>query len=214
MKDAGFMIVAVAFDSREGASRRWIEEANPDYVTLIDRFHYVAELYNMVNVNQAVWIDEGGTIVRPTESAGAYEGFRQMNRSTSEMPAEVAKITADAKTTYHNALRDWVQNGSESEYALDPEQARAQLIPPTADTAKAHAAFTLGRYLIGIGRSNEGNRLQEEAIRLHPDSWNFWRQGAGLTENGLAAQADFWERVDALGNKKYYAAVNMKGMPQ
>ena len=29
----------------------------------------------MVNVPQAVWIDETGHIVRPTESAGAYRGI-------------------------------------------------------------------------------------------------------------------------------------------
>jgi hypothetical protein len=30
---------------------------------------------------------------------------------------------------------------------------------------------------------------------------------------GFAAQPDFWERVDALGAKRYYAPVDMKGMP-
>jgi hypothetical protein len=44
----------------------------------------------MVNVPQAVWIDERGTIVRPTEPAGAYEGFRRMDRVTREVPADVA----------------------------------------------------------------------------------------------------------------------------
>jgi hypothetical protein len=41
-----------------------------------------------------------------------------------------------------------------------------------------------------------------------------WRQRAGVTELGLASQSDFWERVDALGDRKYYAAVDMKGMPK
>ena len=109
LKDEGLKVVAVAFDSREGAARKWIEDAQPGYPTLIDHFHHVAELYNMVNVNQAVWIDEAGRIVRPTESAGAYEGFRQMDRRTFEMPAEAARITARAKETYHNALRDWAR---------------------------------------------------------------------------------------------------------
>ena len=109
------MIVSVAFDSREGDPNQWVEAAKPGYVTLIDRNHYVAELYNMVNVNQAVWIDEAGIIVRPTESAGAYEGFRKMNRETFKVPEDVATITADAKTTYYNALRDWVNNGAASE---------------------------------------------------------------------------------------------------
>jgi hypothetical protein len=41
-----------------------------------------------------------------------------------------------------------------------------------------------------------------------------WRQRAGVTELGLASQPDFWARVDALGARKYYAPVDMKGMPQ
>ena len=213
LKAQDFLIVAVAFDSREGAARPWIEEATAEYVVLVDQFHYVAELYNMVNVNQAVWIDEAGTIVRPTESAGAYEGFRQMDRETFDMPAGVAKITSDAKTTYHDALRDWVAKGAESEYAFDAQAARAHLSLPTFNVAQAHASFFLGQYLIGIGQVQEGDRYVKAASRLHPESWAMWRQGAELTNNGLAAGADFWERVDALGDNRYYAAVDMKGMP-
>lgn len=214
LKAQNFTVLAVAFDSREGAARPWIEEANPGYVVLVDQFHYVAELYNMVNVNQAVWIDESGAIVRPTESSGAYEGFRQRDKKTAAIPEEEAKKTADAKTTYHDALRDWVAKGSESEYAFDAEAARAHLSLPSPNIAQAHASFFLGQYLIGIGQSEEGDRYVEAASTLHPESWAIWRQGAGLDERGLAAQADFWERVDALGDKKYYAAVDMKGMPQ
>ncbi len=214
LKDKKFMIVSVAFDSREGDPNQWVEAAKPDYVSLIDRNHYVAELYNMVNVNQAVWIDEAGIIVRPTESAGAYEGFRKMNRETFEIPEDVAKITADAKTTYYNALREWVNTGTASEFAFDAGQASAHLTLRTENTARAYAAFSLGQHLLRIGQDEEGKRLVAEASRLHPVSWNIWRQGAGVNERGLAANADFWERVDALGDKKYYAPVDMKGMPQ
>ena len=31
--------------------------------------------------------------------------------------------------------------------------------------------------------------------------------------DGFAALPDFWERVDALGRKRYYEKVDMKGMP-
>jgi alkyl hydroperoxide reductase subunit AhpC len=82
----GFVIVSVAMDSRESDALPWIDAAKPTYPTLIDREHRLAELYGIVNVPQAVWIDEAGRIVRPAEPAGAYEGFRQMNRATREMP--------------------------------------------------------------------------------------------------------------------------------
>src|SRR5687768_16658689 len=104
------MIVAVAMDSRPDAARPWIEAATPTHVSVIDRHHRVAELYNMVNVPQAVWIDETGRIVRPTETAGAYEGFRKMDRATGKVPDDVAAITTGAKRTYVDAVRDWVVN--------------------------------------------------------------------------------------------------------
>ena len=50
-----------------------------------------------------------------------------------------------------------------------------------------------------------------ELITTAPTS-GIWRQGAGVTELGLAAQPDFWERVDGLGAKRYYAHVDMPGM--
>jgi len=104
--DRGFVVIAVAMDSREGDPLPWIEAARPTYPTLIDRDHRLAELYGIVNVPQAVWIDEAGRIVRPAEPAGAYEGFRKMNRATREMPEDVARLTAQAKTTYLDAIRD------------------------------------------------------------------------------------------------------------
>jgi hypothetical protein len=213
LRDRGFVVIAVALDSREGDPLPWIEAAAPTYPCLIDRDHRLADLYHMVNVPQAVWIDERGTIVRPTESAGAYEGFRRMDRVTRDMPAEAARTTAEAKATYLNAIRDWVQLGQASEHAFDVERARARAPQPTEAEARAHVFFKLGQHLIRHGQADEGDRWLAEASRLHPDSWAIWRQRAGVTELGLAAQPDFWARVDALGERRYYAPVEMKGMP-
>jgi hypothetical protein len=213
MKDRRFVVIAVALDSRDGDPLPWIEAATPSYPCLIDREHRVADLYHMVNVPQAVWIDERGTIVRPTEAAGAYEGFRRMDRVTREVPADVARMTAEAKATYVSAIRDWVLHGPASEHALDAERARARVPVPTEDVARAHVAFRLGQHLIRHGEREEGDRWLQDASRLHPDSWSMWRQRAGVTELGLAAQPDFWARVDALGERRYYAPVEMPGMP-
>jgi len=213
LKDRNFTVIAVALDSRPGDPLPWIEAAKPSYLCLIDREHRLADLYHMVNVPQAVWIDERGTIVRPAESAGAYEGFRRMDRITREMPADAARITAEAKATYVNAVRDWVLNGAASEHAFDAERARARVPMPTEDVARAHVAFRLGQRLMRRGQDEEGDRWLREASRLHPDSWCMWRQRAGVTDLGLAAQPDFWARVDALGERRYYAPIDMKGMP-
>jgi hypothetical protein len=205
--------MAVAMDARPEAARPWIEAARPSYPCLIDRDHRVAELYHMVNVPQAVWIDETGRIVRPTESAGAYEGFRAMDRATRKVPDEVAEITSRAKRTYVEAVRDWVLRGPGSAHAFDPERAAAHLTLPDDDVARAHAHFRLGQYLARRGRSASAEAQFAEARRLHPDSWNIWRQTAGVDARGLAAGPEFWARVDALGRRRYYAPVDMEGMP-
>ena len=213
MADHGFLVIAVAMDSREGDALPWIEAAKATYPTLLDRDHRLADLYGIVNVPQAVWIDESGRIARPAESAGAYEGFRRMNRTTREMPEDVARLTAHARTTYLEAIRDWARHGARSPYVFSAEQARAHLPALTEDTATAQAMLRLGQHLIRHGQADEGHRFMKEASRLHPESWCIWRQGAGVNEMGFAAQPDFWERVDALGDKRYYAPVDMKGMP-
>ena len=209
----GFVVLSVAMDSRDPDPLPWIEAARPTYPVLIDREHRLAELYGIVNVPQAVWIDEAGRIVRPAESAGAYEGFRKMNRQTREMPEDVARLTAHAKSTYLDAVRDWVRSGARSEHAFTAEQARAHLPAITADVATAQAMFRLGQVLLRRGERAEAERWLQEASRLHPDSWCIWRQSAGVNDQGLAALPDFWARVDALGASRYYLPVDMKGMP-
>jgi len=213
LKDRNFVVIAVAMDSDPEAARPWIEAAKPEYPVLIDRRHRVAELYNMVNVPQAVWIDEDGRIVRPTENAGAFEGFRAMDRATRKLPTEVAAKVAGAKKTYVEAVRDWVEKGAASVHAFDPARARAH-VPKMSDAiAEAHASFRFGQHLRERGRETEARRFFEAARRLHPDSWNIWRQLADKNEMGLAAGPEFWARVDALGERHYYAPVDMAGMP-
>ena len=56
LADQPFVVIAVALDQPE-AARAWIEAASPTYPCLIDRDHHVADLFNLVNVPQAVWID-------------------------------------------------------------------------------------------------------------------------------------------------------------
>jgi hypothetical protein len=214
LKSRNFMIVAVAMDARTEAARPWIEAAAPSYLCLLDRDHRVADLYNMVNVPQAVWIDETGRIVRPTESAGAYEGFRSMDRATGKVPDDIAAISSRAKRTYVEAVRDWVLNDRSSEHVFDPEGATAHLKLPDEHIAVAHAHFRLGQHLLRRGQEVEARGHFAEARRLHPESWNIWRQTHPVDERGLAAGPEFWARVDALGSRRYYAPVDMKGMPR
>jgi hypothetical protein len=213
LKARRFMIVAVAMDARTEAARPGIEAAAPSNQCLIHRGHRVADHYNKVNVTQAVWIDEGGRNVRPTESAGAYEGFRSMDRATGKVPDEIAAISSRAKRTYVEAVRDWVVNDRSSEHVLDAQRATAHLKLPDENVAAAHAHFRLGQHLLRHGQEVPAREHFAEARRLHPDSWNIWRQTHPVDERGLASGPEFWARVDALGSRRYYEPVDMKGMP-
>ena len=208
-----FVVIAVAMDSRPHAARPWIEQAAPDYPCLIDRNHHVADLYNMVNVPQAVWIDEDGIIVRPTESAGAFEGFRQMDRTNFQTPEAVQQKTAAARQTYLAAIADWINQGTASSFAFDAATARAHLKPTDQTVALANAHFRLGQYLLAQGETEAGEAQLQQAVALRPESWNFWRQAAPAAVMGLAAGPEFWTRVDALGENRYYDPVDMEGMP-
>ena len=211
--DKGFVVIAVAMDNDIEATRPWIEEARPTYPVLIDRDHRLAELYNMVNVPQAVWIDERGRIVRPTENAGAFEGFRALDFKTMTVPDDVAATVQAAKSTYVAAVRDWAAKGADSIHVFSPDAAQAHVDVPDDDIAMAHVLFRLGLHLRQLGKQDEAADILANASALHPDSWSIWREAAEKLDNGLAAGPDFWERVRALGERHYYRPVDMSGMP-
>ena len=196
------MVVAVAEESR-GAdhARPWIEQAQSGYWQLIDTEHRLEDLYNLVNVPQAIWIDEAGRIVRPPESAGSTDHFRRMDLATRTMTPEDQAERLAARQAYLDAVRAWVRTG---EHALPADAARAGLPKVTPAIAEARARFRLGVWLRANGRAAEGDLQMAEASRLHPESWSLWRQAADLDEVGKASGPDFWKRVHALGDKPYY----------
>ena len=202
LKDKGFMVVAVAEESR-GAdhARPWIEQAKSSYWQLIDAEHRLEDLYNLVNVPQAVWIDEKGVIVRPPETAGSTDHFRRMDLKTRTMSPEDQAARLAARQAYLDAVRAWVNTGK---HALPANRARAALPKVTPAMAEARARFRLGVWLRAHGRAAEGDRQMAEASRLYPDSWSMWRQAADLDEVGKASGPEFWTRVKALGDKPYY----------
>ncbi len=213
-KDNNFIVIAVAMDSRKGAPDKWINDVSPTYLSLIDREHRLADLYHMVNVPQAVWINETGKIVRPTETAGAYEAFRTMDLATGSMPEDEVQRAKQTRDIYYAALRDWIVNGDESRFAFKADEALNHVPTMTDEMALAHATFRLGQYLLKTGKSQEADLVLQEASRLHPDSWTMWRQWAKPMDSGLAAGPEFWQRVYALGDKRYYALPDMEGMPE
>lgn len=206
LKDKGFMVVAVAEESRGAEhARPWIEQAqksgSSSYWQLIDTDHSLSDLYNLVNVPQAVWIDEQGRIVRPPETAGSTDHFRRMDLKTRTMSPEDQAERLAARQAYLDAVRAWVTTGK---HALPADAARAGLPKVTREIAEARARFRLGVWLRAHGNPVEGDRQMNTASGLHPESWSMWRQAADLDEVGKASGPDFWKRVQALGDRPYY----------
>ncbi len=211
--ERNFIVIAVALDSGGAAkTEQWIRAARPTYPCLIDERHVVAELYGMVNVSSAVWIDERGRIVRPAEPAGTSDAFRtHLDRTTKQMSADGLAERERVRTAYLNALRDWVAHGSTSRFVLSADSARRRLPAPTEEHALAAANFRLGQYLSAIGLGEAAAPYLAEALRLHPESWSYRRQTWELEEPGKAGSATFWAAVDALGDRPYYPPVELPG---
>jgi len=202
LKDKNFMVVAVAEESRgTDHARPWIEQAKSDYWQLIDAEHRLEDLYNLVNVPQAIWIDEQGRIVRPPETAGSTDHFRRMDLKTRTMTPKDQEERLAARQAYLDAVRAWVTTGT---HALPADAARLNLPKVTPEIAEARARFRLGVWLRAHGRAGEGDKQMAEASRLHPDAWSLWRQAADLDEVGKASGPEFWKRVQALGERPYY----------
>ena len=155
LKDHAFTVLAVALDHAD-AARPWIEAAKPAYPCLIDRDHHLADLYNLVNVPQAVWIDEDGRIVRPPETAGSTDGFRAMDRKTFAMPDAAIAERNRVKTLYIGAVRDWVLRGTSSVNALDEAGARTRLKVPDATDRRGARALSPGAASVAARPARRG----------------------------------------------------------
>jgi hypothetical protein len=216
----GLEIVTVALDTGGAeAARPHIEAARPEHPSLIDQAHVTDELFGFVNVPNGVWIDEHGMLVRPAEpawpprepNAARYENIPEGTpQRLKDMLGEARKILSDP-ARYVAALRDWVEHGAESPYALSPDEVveRSQL--RTADQARAAAAFELGQHLWREGREDAAVPWFREAHRLHPENWTYKRQAwsfadplQGPTE---LYDSDWLSDIRAIGAENYYPPI-------
>ena len=232
LKGEGLEIIAVAFDTAGKAAVEasiraadckerpatlarlmgwsddlWARQAPPTYTCLIDEAHVVAELFGMINVPQGVWIDEQGHIVRPAESAGSADMVQHMNRETFEIPDAAAAYGSEIRNAYVDGLRDWAKHGANSRYVLPPDEVRKRMRGPKQDDVVAATHVRLGRHLYAKGELARAKHHFKEAVRLCPDSWNYRRQSNMLDPDKvgqLNSGPDFWEAVDALGDKSFY----------
>ena len=191
--------------------------APPSYPCLIDERHALGERYGIVNVPTAVWIDEAGAIVRPPEVPGATDAFRSMNLATREVPRERAADGQRRRQVYVAALRDWIERGPASEHALAPDEVRRRMRGVDPDASLAAAQFRLGVWLAQHGEREAAQRALEIAVGLAPEAWRFRRQKIVLSDPALIGQLastpEFWQAVQALGDRYYYPPTEMAGMP-
>ena len=215
----GLEIVTVALDTDDEAPRQWIERAHPEHPSLIDQAHAVDELFGITNVPSGVWIDEAGTIVRPPETAyPRWPDYQDRaippNASVAEAAgiAEVRKLRTEAEK-YVSALRDWVERGAESRFALAPEEVLRRSRPRAVEEARAAAHFELGQHLHRLGRPEDAVRHFREAYRLQPDNWTYKRQAWTLLaphETPLAVYGSDWlTDVRKIGAENYYPPLEM-----
>ena len=220
---AGAEVVTVALDSGGAeAAAKWIDRAAPRHPSLIDESHLTAELFGFVNVPSAVWIDETQTLVRPAhaahvrrssfEDAEVPEGLGRI----TEMLREVKKIRRTDPEVYVAAVRDWVQRGADSPYALAPDEVVERSRPRPPGHAEAAACFELGRWLWDAGRRQEAVAWFRQAHRLQPDNWAYKRQAWSLATTAPGEDTDLiqgptdlyegnWlDDVRAAGAENYY----------
>jgi len=195
----GLEIVTVGLDTMGAdACRPFIEAAAPHHPSLIDRHHVMAELFGVTNIPNSVWIDEDGMIVRPAEAAPPPHREARDAPSADvpgrfgEILAEASKIRTDADG-YHDALRDWVEHGSASGFALDPAEVVARSQPRDADSALGTAHFELATHLESMGRHEAAIGHFREAHRLVPDNFAYKRQAWSLEPGAEGPFARFWQ---------------------
>lgn len=191
LKDKDFEIVSVAQDTNGiKDAGPWITPAHPTYTVLVDEKHLVSKLYNMVNVPTGVWIDEQGKIVRPNEVAFVDDRFKNFSGLDS--------------APYLSALRDWVEKGNKSVYAMSEERLREKLTVNDPSVLLAMAEFGLGEHLYKSGHLPEAIPHFKEAQRLNPKSWNYKRQAYALSDAKRDYGTTFMDEVEKAGGSKVY----------
>jgi hypothetical protein len=215
----GLEIVTIALDAGGAeAAGPFIDRANPEHPALIDETHLLGRVLGIVNVPSGVWINEEGTIVRPPETA--FPGKVTLpdappapSPELSEVIEETMKIRVSPKR-YLAGLRDWVENGAESVFALDPQEVVSRSKPRPFDASLAAAHFELAQHLHRSGNADGAVPHFADARRLDPSNWTYKRQAWSFADPVLQVETgpyegDWLSDIRELGPESYYAPLDM-----
>jgi hypothetical protein len=231
---AGLEVVTVGMDTAGAeACRPFIEAARPTHPSLVDVGHVVAERLGVVNIPNGLWIDEDGVVVRPAEPAFPGRPAGRPAVDPAAVPdrmraifAEASKIRIDPDAYVH-ALRDWVERGAESRYALAPDEVVARSGRRDRPAAEAAAHFALAQHLWRAGRQDAAVGHFREAHRLQPENISYKRQAWSLAGPGTGPYARYWQgpvegredewpydsdwlsEVRAMGAEQYYPPLQL-----
>jgi hypothetical protein len=217
----GLEIVTIALDLKGVESAgRWIDAAQPSHPSLIDQAHSVDELLGVVNVPNGVWVDERGMIVRPAEPAfPARPTFLRDQAQPAATDPYLAEVYAESRKIriqperYVEALRDWVENGADSRFALSAEQVLTRSGERSGAGSLAAAHFELAQHLWRLGHNDAAVPHFREARRLQPINWTYKRQAWSLAHRHQAPtdmfEGDWLSDVRAVGAENYYPRLDM-----
>jgi hypothetical protein len=220
----GLEIVTVALDLEVDAARSWIERSGAEHPQLVDTAHRLDELLGIVNVPTALWVDEAGTIVRPPHAAAverydfsklkAPEGLPDdIAAHVEDMLEQVKRIPRFDADHYVDALRDWVEHGGASQYALIPDEVVRRSASRPPEVAEAEAEFELGQHLHHAGHVEDARAHFRAAHRLQPENWTYKRNAWELVSPGLQGPSEFYDGdwlsdIKADGPEHYYAPLD------
>lgn len=214
---SGVEVVTVALDAGGAAAARpHIEAASPEHPSLIDETHVTAERFGFVNVPNAVWIDETGTIVRPAHAAHIKESQLKSIEVTPEMGVlgefltEIKKFNADAGA-YRAAVADWVEHGAESRHALSPDRVVEASRPRPPEHAEAAAAFELAQHLHREGHVDDAVRWFKVAHERHPEHWTYKRQAFTFATTPEGEASDMTQFADEVYGTNWLTEVRRLG---
>jgi len=121
-------------------ARPFVEAAGSTHPSLIDRSHYMDARFGVTNIPQVIWIDENSTIVRPPERGNPMP-IGEAALQTVELVGGM-----EERERYVAMVKDWVENGADSRYALSPGEVVSRSPDRPRAVSEAVAHFELGQY--------------------------------------------------------------------
>jgi tetratricopeptide (TPR) repeat protein len=160
----------------------------------------------------------------------ARELTPEEQRERDDQRAQAARVRnivsgGQDRDAYPDAIRDWVEKGAASAFAMSPSEVVARSQPRPIAKSEGAAHFELGDHLWRAGRKDAAVAHFREAHRLQPENWTYKRQAWSLVgydqsgdsemgrfmQNPLPGREDEWpfdsdfqRDVAKLGPGEYY----------